>query len=439
MTEIHAFDPDGTPSPGAQAALEEAVSGLASQEFVADTVAAIPEAGAATAGLMSAGDWATLSELPEQVSDALRRGRTAAVFTYGTTAGGVTYSHFRTLGGGPVPGMLTKRFATSDTQGEGAALAPVRETPSSIARRTGAAVVFNASGWKVSGNVGEMRGPQIFNGVVYHDFEDFDASPAGVDALGVRADGTIAAYSQRWGDTAASMVADGVVHSWSHGPVVVRGGARESLDDPRWAYFLTEKSARQIVGANALGELMVTTVRGNTAKDVGLNAAGAGDLAVSLGYEVAVLMDGGGSAQARVGSTPVTVSSDAAKERPVPDALCVDVDVIDRDADTGWLDATVLPGFAANQGNVPQFRKRGSRVEMRRGLNATGLTASGSFAVASLPAEFAPAESKYLPVGTNSAAAQGQAVVSTTGGITLRTSPTMGTYYMLDPLWWTVD
>lgn len=41
MTEIHAFDPDGTPSPGAQAALDGTVAGLASEQYVDDAVAGI--------------------------------------------------------------------------------------------------------------------------------------------------------------------------------------------------------------------------------------------------------------------------------------------------------------------------------------------------------------------------------------------------------------
>lgn len=47
MTEIHAFDPDGTPSPGAQAALDaaigEATSGLATEAGLADAVGTLSE------------------------------------------------------------------------------------------------------------------------------------------------------------------------------------------------------------------------------------------------------------------------------------------------------------------------------------------------------------------------------------------------------------
>src|SRR5699024_3547189 len=213
----------------------------------------------------------------------------------------------------------------------------------------------------------------------------------------------------------------------------------EKFDDKRWTYFVSEISARQIVGANALGELIITTVSGKTSDNVGLNAPGAASLAVSLGCEVAVLMDGGGSAQTRAGSTPVMVSSDSAHERPVPDAILVDVDVTDRSADTGWIDGTVLPGFAANQGNSPQVRKRGGRVSMRRGVDKTGLSASGSFEIMSFPPDLAPTEWKYIPVAGSSAAATGMAVVSSTGRVTLRASDTLSPYYLFDAVWWDVD
>ena len=92
MTEIHAFDPDGTPSPGAQTALDDAVTGLAttadvtaqigaatdglaSEGFVADTVAAIPDATTAQRGLMSAEDKAAVGAIsrPAPESTAVAR------------------------------------------------------------------------------------------------------------------------------------------------------------------------------------------------------------------------------------------------------------------------------------------------------------------------------------------------------------------------------
>lgn len=90
MIDIHAFDPDGTPSPGAQIALDEAVTGLAttadvtaqigaatdglaSEGFVADTVAAIPAAELSTPGLI------TLSAVSARAADTVQAAMSQAV------------------------------------------------------------------------------------------------------------------------------------------------------------------------------------------------------------------------------------------------------------------------------------------------------------------------------------------------------------------------
>lgn len=62
MTEIHAFDPDGTPSPGAQIAL-------------ADAIAAIPAAEASTPGLIA------LSDVSSRAADTVQAAITDVVNT----------------------------------------------------------------------------------------------------------------------------------------------------------------------------------------------------------------------------------------------------------------------------------------------------------------------------------------------------------------------
>src|SRR5699024_4770172 len=125
VTEIHAFDPDGTPSPGAQAALDDAVAGLAttadlaaqigsateglaSEGFVSDAVAAIPDASTESRGMMTATAAGAIADLPSALTAtedaAIAASRVPAMFTYGTT-GGHRYSHFRTFAGRPTPGL----------------------------------------------------------------------------------------------------------------------------------------------------------------------------------------------------------------------------------------------------------------------------------------------------------------------------------------------
>ena len=426
MTEIHAFDPDGTPSPGAQTALDAAV-------------AAIPDASAEARGMMTDTAAGAIADLPSALTAtedaAIAASRVPATFTYGTT-GGRRYSHFRTFAGRPTPGLVTKRFATTDSQGTGTGLVPVRETLSSFAKRTGSPVLFNASGWKVSGNVGEMRGAQIRDGQVFHDFEDFDASPAGIDAIGFRADGTVGLYSKRWGDTAASMVEDGVVDSFSYGPVLVRDGVSQQLSDPRWAYFITEVSSRQIIGVNALGDFMATTVEGKSGES-GLTGPECITLAASLGYHHAVLMDGGGSAQAQAGGIRVLPSSDEAGERAVPDALGVNAALIDPEIDTGWVDCVMGEGFVAHNGTPPQVRRIGSVVYMRRGVSNTGIAAnSGPEGVFTVPAAFRPNGWRYVIVTGSTVSNGGLAVVRDGGRVQVRTGPTLSPYYVFETAFW---
>src|SRR5699024_2862859 len=101
---------------------------------------------------------------------------------------------------------------------------------------------------------------------------------------------------------------------------------------------------------------------------------------------------------------------------------------------TDWTDCKMRSGFAANQGNGPQVQKENWTVVMRRGINNTGLSKSGSFDVLEVPAGFRPEESKYIPIAGSSAAAVGMAVVPPSGVVTVRTSSTLSPYYLFDAL-----
>lgn len=78
MTDIHAFDADGTASPGAQTALNNATDGLATETYVDGAVDAIPNATTGTAGLMSPADQVRLAAPGIYAAD------------YGATGDGIT-------------------------------------------------------------------------------------------------------------------------------------------------------------------------------------------------------------------------------------------------------------------------------------------------------------------------------------------------------------
>ena len=123
MTEIHAFDPDGTPSPGAQIALDaatdgfattadiaaatndlasledvgEAVQGLASTTELAAAIDAIPDADAGQRGMMSAQAAQDLSRVA--VAPLSRRVLQAALEAQRTTGVGVIFAGSSTIQG----------------------------------------------------------------------------------------------------------------------------------------------------------------------------------------------------------------------------------------------------------------------------------------------------------------------------------------------------
>ena len=114
MTEIHAFDPDGTPSPGAQTALDAATEGLASEAQVqaqigdateglpshtdiADAIAEIPDATAGQRGMMPA---ASVRDLARLAAEPLSRRVLRAALEGQRTAGvGVIFAGSSTIQG----------------------------------------------------------------------------------------------------------------------------------------------------------------------------------------------------------------------------------------------------------------------------------------------------------------------------------------------------
>ena len=97
MTEIHAFDPDGTPSPGAQTALDAATEGLPSHTDIADAIAAIPDATAGQRGMMPA---ASVRDLARLAGEPLSRRVLRAALEGQRTAGvGVIFAGSSTIQG----------------------------------------------------------------------------------------------------------------------------------------------------------------------------------------------------------------------------------------------------------------------------------------------------------------------------------------------------
>lgn len=224
-----------------------------------------------------------------------------------------------------IPGLIEKEFALNYERAgtSGTNFKPIRESPTSMYGREGYAVVANGGGWRQSGNTDEIRGAQIKDGVVYHDFE---LAQNGAEALGFKADGSSKGYSILDGDSAASMATDGVLDCFSFGPLLVRNGVAVDIEaQPLWDAFNNEVSARQIMGQSATGDIIVITVTGESGVS-GIKGNDASQLAFDHGCHNAIMLDGGGSAQTLVQGSITHQSSDGVA-RNVPDFVCVNLRV----------------------------------------------------------------------------------------------------------------
>lgn len=294
-----------------------------------------------------------------------------------------------------VPGLVNHEFADNYQAGgtTGANFKPARKNLDVEFARTGYDILAAASGYRLSGNVNEIVGAQIKGGVIYHDFEVSTGSQ-GTDAIGFRADGTSKMYSTRWGDTAASMVADGVVDCFGFGPTLVRNGVKENIEaNAQWGGLNTTDSGRQILGQSATGDIIIISVFGITGS-LGIKGNECADIAALHGCYNAVMLDGGGSTQAMVNGTYSHVSSDASLQRPAPDFVAIRARVVN-EPDTGWVDITYgadlsYPGAEAFR--RLQIRRRSGVIYLRGRADyisaGTNFPASTWVTIGTIPRDF---------------------------------------------------
>lgn len=302
-----------------------------------------------------------------------------ASVTYKRAAAGYYYAVTRVFTDGKfIPGLVDKRyghdFDVTNPTSTGTAFKPVGEWLDAYSRRTGYNIVTNASGWNVTSSFGEMRGVQIRNNKLYHNFErtDLNGSPAGIEAIGVLPTGEMRCYSALRGDTGAKMIAAGVVHAWSYGPNLVVNGVKQNLAAKNWQYFLDEISCRMIIGQSKTGDIILIATVGKTNK-VGLTGNAMVDLAFNEGCYQASTFDGGGSTQMYVDGYYTIPSSDDSTgydstvgRRAVGDVFMVNAQVSTAAVDTGWIDIPLRSGFVANVANqVPQIRQQDGLIKLR--------------------------------------------------------------------------
>lgn len=291
----------------------------------------------------------------------------------------VPYAVTRVSGGGFMPlssGVLKKRFGSdfdvTNPNAVNEAFKPVGEFMDSYASRTNSLIAANAAPWKVSGdNVNELYGAQIKDGKKFHEATPNLAGTVwGVEGVGVKADGKMLCYSALRGDTADSMIADGVVHSWFGGPNLIVNGVGQDLTLKNWGAFLTEISARTVIGQSANGDYVVISIVGKTGNS-GLTGAECVRVAQAENLFNASLFDGGGSTQLYARGEYAVPSSDGLDgvdttfgKRKTGDVILFSGELITSPNDTGWRNIVLRNGFTA--GTVtPQVRMKNGFVECR--------------------------------------------------------------------------
>lgn len=192
-----------------------------------------------------------------------------------------------------------------------------KETLTSFATRKGSSIIVNAGAWTLDN---KMRGVQIKDGVIVQSSWEREGDVLGNFVLASMRDGSMKVY--RYPTTAATMLAEGAMDTWSHSAVILDEGV---LEDNSGVPAYTYKTAQNIVGCDINGNYMILQSAGVSGSS-GYTMQEIATLAQSLGFYTAVSLDGGGSCQSMVGGTKLLVSSDPSKQRAVPDFISINAE-----------------------------------------------------------------------------------------------------------------
>ena len=101
--------------------------------------------------------------------------------------------------------------------------------------------------------------------------------------------------------------------------------------------------------------------------------------------------------------------------------------------DSGWAMATVASGYTAQPNYPPKARKVGNLIYLSGGVRGAGISANTSQYVLTLPPGYRPVgNSIYVVGGSSSGAACPLFVIQPDGRVSLRTTATTGSYYLMD-------
>lgn len=238
---------------------------------------------------------------------------------------GMTYEHVIIESKG-LPGIIGKVYGgkIDGIVGEYTPdLTTTLKTPIEHYRDTPYPFMFNTS---AGNSKGRIAGLQIQNSILLKDFDGVSSNNRGIAQIGFDRYGGAKVYNNLKGDTKETLLKDKVHTSFGFGPpLVVNGEAVKNSTDPifgLWNYV----SARQVVGVDKIGRVMILTIEG-ISKKKGLGIDETALFAKEKGFWQATMSDSGGSAQTILNGQVLHPSSDSSGARAIPDMGFINADI----------------------------------------------------------------------------------------------------------------
>lgn len=282
---------------------------------------------------------------------------------------------------------------------------------------------------------GQMAGLQIKKGVLYRDWGNYSNDPrVGQEAIALMKNGSWAVF-RKTTHTASQVVAAGADTTWGFGPlVVVDGAVRSDLgDSSKWKDWVTELSARHLLGYNSAGDLVSIIVKGKTGSS-GIAGTEMGKLALKHGCVNAIMLDGGGSTQGR-SSYSFHPSTDSGGNRNVNNVLAVKAPLVSP-ITLDWTPVDYQNGFTAAVSSPLSVTKVNGEVYFRGTAQLGSVAANTWYTVGTLPPAFRTQTSGSYrdSVYTNNGGYPGVVSIGSDGVIQVKSpvAVSSGTFWQLD-------
>lgn len=273
---------------------------------------------------------------------------------------------------------------------------------------------------------GQMSGLQIKNGIVYRGWGNYsNDARVGQDTLALMQDGTWRTFTKAEFPDPATVVAAGAHTTWGFGPlVVINGAARPNIGDASvFLDWVTELSARHLMGHNATGDLVSILVKGKSGAS-GIAGVEMANVALRHGLVNAIMLDGGGSVQG-IAHNAFHISSDAGGNRNVNDVTAIKAPLI-APIRTPAAAVTYASGYSAGGGAALTARKVNGETRLQGNVLAATVAANTWYTIGTLLP-------RYWPSGTDSIR---DAVYTSNGGYAgvVSISPADGTIQVKAPV-----